>query len=422
MLNFLFEGHWLFARTGMTQKAFGIAPGGTMIDAAGGGPIPWRPQPKGRVLRLVGGALAGGAACGYLILRHPDMALVEVSFIALCLALAAWSTWLSRPRYMAVEAREQLIADQLRFVEAKHEELHEAYGEQQRTSVELRRKIGQLTTLHNAGLIFGSTFDRDNLIAAVMHAIVRDLHYDRAMIAFFDTQRQVEHGCKLFGVPRDIAVTVEGREIAVNGPDSLEGQVLIQGKPVLVGDLRDVWDRLHPSNRQLASMTRATSVISVPLKANDRVIGSLTVDRTTPHILTQEDLDLMVTLAGSVAIALDNAEAYHQIERLNAGLEAKVRERTATLEQVNGALQAANARLKEMDGLKSVFVSTVSHELRTPMTSIKGCVENLLDGLAGVLNEKQAYYLSRIKHNVERLTRMTTISWIFLASRRVSFP
>jgi signal transduction histidine kinase len=173
-----------------------------------------------------------------------------------------------------------------------------------------------------------------------------------------------------------------------------------------VGDIRTVWDRLHPLNRQLALTTRAVAVISVPLKVKDRVIGSLTVDRTGEHSLTQEDLELMVTVAGQVATALDNAEAYHQIEALNAGLEAKVHERTATLEEVNQALAMANVRLREMDQLKSAFVSTVSHELRTPMTSIKGYVENLSDGLVGELTERQSYYLSRVKHNIERLTRM----------------
>lgn len=40
------------------------------------------------------------------------------------------------------------------------------------------------------------------------------------------------------------------------------------------------------------------------------------------------------------------------------------------------------------------------------MTSIKGYVENLLDGLTGTLTERQSYYLNRVKFNAERLTRM----------------
>jgi signal transduction histidine kinase len=76
------------------------------------------------------------------------------------------------------------------------------------------------------------------------------------------------------------------------------------------------------------------------------------------------------------------------------------------LERVNRELRAANDKLQELDRLKSAFVSIVSHELRTPMTSIKGYVENILDGLAGELTDRQAYYLARVKLNAERLTRM----------------
>ena len=56
--------------------------------------------------------------------------------------------------------------------------------------------------------------------------------------------------------------------------------------------------------------------------------------------------------------------------------------------------------------MKSDFVSNVSHELRTPLTSIKGSVENMLDGLTGSLNEKQIRYLVRIKSNTDRLSRL----------------
>jgi signal transduction histidine kinase/AmiR/NasT family two-component response regulator len=178
----------------------------------------------------------------------------------------------------------------------------------------------------------------------------------------------------------------------VTDPLSPEGLVLIQGQPLLVGDVQTVWDRMHPLNQQLASLTQTKAWIAVPLKIKDRILGSLTVDRVQVHSLTKDDLELMMTVAHQVAIALDNASAYEQIESLNVGLEAKVRERTAELEQA--------------DRLRSQFLSHVSHELKTPLTSIKGFLQNLLDGLTGPLNEKQQRYLSRMLDNSNRLIHM----------------
>lgn len=105
-------------------------------------------------------------------------------------------------------------------------------------------------------------------------------------------------------------------------------------------------------------------------------------------------------------ISVELRQKILQIEELNVSLEAKIHERTTELERVNLELRAANDQLQELDRLKSAFVSIVSHELRTPMTSIKGYVENILDGLAGGLTDKQTYYLTRVKLNTERLTRM----------------
>jgi signal transduction histidine kinase len=63
-------------------------------------------------------------------------------------------------------------------------------------------------------------------------------------------------------------------------------------------------------------------------------------------------------------------------------------------------------RLKELDEMKSAFVSNVSHELRTPLTAIKASVDNMLDRVLGDLNEKQVGYLTRIKSNSDRLSRL----------------
>jgi signal transduction histidine kinase len=62
--------------------------------------------------------------------------------------------------------------------------------------------------------------------------------------------------------------------------------------------------------------------------------------------------------------------------------------------------------LKELDAMKSQFVSSVSHELRTPLTSIKGYVEMLAEEEVGRLNEEQQQYVTVALRNAARLQRI----------------
>ncbi|GAB7047021.1 ATP-binding protein [Catenuloplanes indicus] len=61
------------------------------------------------------------------------------------------------------------------------------------------------------------------------------------------------------------------------------------------------------------------------------------------------------------------------------------------------------SRLKEIDDVKTDFMSTVSHELRTPLTSIAGYVEMLRDEDPGPINTGQARMLDVIARNTARL-------------------
>ena len=61
---------------------------------------------------------------------------------------------------------------------------------------------------------------------------------------------------------------------------------------------------------------------------------------------------------------------------------------------------------REVDRMKTEFVSLVSHELRTPLTSIKGYTELVLDGDAGEIDEEVEEYLSIVYKNAERLVAL----------------
>ncbi len=63
-------------------------------------------------------------------------------------------------------------------------------------------------------------------------------------------------------------------------------------------------------------------------------------------------------------------------------------------------------RERQVDRMKSEFVSLVSHELRTPITSIMGYMDLVLDGDAGPLNDEQREYLDIAQRNTTRLSSL----------------
>jgi signal transduction histidine kinase/ActR/RegA family two-component response regulator len=337
-----------------------------------------------------GGLLAVVFAIGARLFMS-DVGISSIVLAGLFPLLLASMT-VNRELHRKSRQREGLIQEQITWVELRHEELRGAYLEQEQMRVELRRKVAQLTALHRAGLLFSSTLDRDRLLQQVLETLTHDLRYDRAMVSSFDPRQGVIEHVRIIGVSPEVQAFARSCQIPVTDPESPEGLVVLQGRSILIEDVQSVQQRFHHLNQQLAAMCGTKALIVVPIKTKDRLWGTLTVDRTREQSLTEDDKDLMTTVANQVAIALDNASAYRQIEEWSRGLEIKVRERTEALEQA--------------DRLRAQFLSHVSHELRTPLTSIKGFIQNLLDGLTGPLNEKQQRYLSRMLDNSDRLVRM----------------
>lgn len=58
---------------------------------------------------------------------------------------------------------------------------------------------------------------------------------------------------------------------------------------------------------------------------------------------------------------------------------------------------------REIDEIKSDFISIVSHELRTPLTAIKGFLSMILKQDFGTLTDKQSHYLSRVYQSNQRM-------------------
>lgn len=72
------------------------------------------------------------------------------------------------------------------------------------------------------------------------------------------------------------------------------------------------------------------------------------------------------------------------------------------------SLKKTNQRLKELDRLKSEFLSTVSHELRTPIAIMREGVSLCMEEKIGTLNPTQKKLLTDTQNSIDRLNRLVT--------------
>ena len=92
-------------------------------------------------------------------------------------------------------------------------------------------------------------------------------------------------------------------------------------------------------------------------------------------------------------------ETKDQLEKQTWGLK-KTNE---SIKLLYAELEAKNKELRNLDQLKSDFVSTVSHELRTPLSITKEGISLVLDKVVGQINEKQEKVLGMAMSNIDRL-------------------
>ncbi len=265
-------------------------------------------------------------------------------------------------------------------------------GRQLATSREaLERQIRELSVLHEASRSLSRSLDTDRVLSEVLHLIRREFGFQHLAVRLLeDDVLRIRSQVGL-----DPAYVAQSDAPATT--ETFVGTCLLEGRPILVEDTRQIAQTKLFG--YLAKSLPVTAFIHVPMLHEGRPIGVLSAYSTRgPMHFTDAFVSLFSALAGQLALALVNAQLYAEVQAYSQAMEAKVRQRTAELEQ-------ANERLRELDRLKSDFLSTVSHELRTPLTSIRSFSEILLR--YGVDNpEEREKFVGIIHQEAERLTRM----------------
>jgi signal transduction histidine kinase len=121
--------------------------------------------------------------------------------------------------------------------------------------------------------------------------------------------------------------------------------------------------------------------VVLPLVINREAIGVLGLaKKRRSGTFARSDVELLSVLASQAAIAIQNARLFTDI-------------------------RAAYENLKQLDRLKSEFVSNVSHELRAPLHTIGGFVQLLLDGkVTDQTTQKEC--LETVFRQTQQLTRL----------------
>ena len=126
----------------------------------------------------------------------------------------------------------------------------------------------------------------------------------------------------------------------------------------------------------LSALARATnqlrSFLVVPLARQDGVVGALTVGFCEPHEFGPEELPLLTTIGGQIAIALQNAEAYEKLDRmyletvtaLAAAMEAKDQYTASHADSLAAMAVAVGGRLGLTDAeLRMLQYAAVLHDI-----------------------------------------------------------
>jgi signal transduction histidine kinase len=120
-------------------------------------------------------------------------------------------------------------------------------------------------------------------------------------------------------------------------------EALRTGQPEYFPDISDsllVSLSHNPEHLQGLRELGFKSVIIVPLKVNEQVIGGLTlVAAESGRRYDLVTLDVVKELARRATLALENARLYEEAQRLNAELEQRVLKRTAALQAINNKLK-----------------------------------------------------------------------------------
>ena len=179
---------------------------------------------------------------------------------------------------------------------------------------------------------------------------------------------------------------LSGTHIGEN--QDLTAEILTYGESFIYNEVNKPYP---PNFSALQGDNRA--FLGVPMVLPQRSIGVIWI--ASESAIPNHVVRLLEAIADMAANTLHRVALFEELEQYAADLEMRVSSRTRELAE-------ANQQLRELDRLKSKFVSNVSHELRTPISNLKLYMSLLQRGK----QEKRAHYEAMLQTSVERLGQL----------------
>lgn len=243
-----------------------------------------------------------------------------------------------------------------------------------RLIVSAQQRAERMSALHAIGQALTSTLDIDQILVTLLNEVCRLLNIASSSVWLIDPATQ-EPVCRhAVGVQSE---AVRGWRLAPG--QGITGWVIAHGQSVLSRDVQS--DPRHFFGVDQKSGLLVRSMMSVPLKSREQVIGTINVVDTSVDRFTPDDRTLLELLAASAAIAIDNARLVETLKRHAAELEA---------------------RNEELDA----FAHTVAHDLNSPLTNVIGHAETLEMYHTVMSAEDQEKSLQAIASNARKMNNI----------------
>lgn len=297
--------------------------------------------------------------------------------------ITAFALWLDSVFYFVVVAGLLFLTMRMtyRALERINQELLERKQAEQRAA----RSVSQLAMLNEIGRAVSEVTELGAVLEITRQQLEKLLLFDFYSVRIFNREkRMVSH----------LAVYENGRywdeadAPLVPGTDA--HKVFQTGEPVLhLYTETELEEYKHAPFMQIGDHSQFTaSVMFVPLKKQGQTIGALSVQRYQPNSYTEEHLKLVEAVAIQVAIAIENA-------RLFTNLQHELAERKQAEELTSRVNLELQRRLKELYALNMVSQAGASakteYELLEPV--VETLYQLLYPDIVGVAlwNEKEGF-------------------------------